>query len=179
MLTAICEEHLENILKWRNAPAVRKNMYRSHEISWSEHLDWFSRIQKDEAQLFFMFNDGARDVGVVYFGQYQPESGNAFWGFYAAPDAPAGTGLRMEFAALSHAFEDLKLHKLNCEVIAYNREVINLHLKTGFIEEGLFRDYHFYDGQYHDVVRMGMLDLEWIKVKDRLTQRIARLDSRR
>ena len=154
-------------------------MYSAHEISWEEHLDWFARIQADGTQLVFLFNDGSSDVGVVYFSQYHPESGNAFWGFYAAIDAPIGTGLRMEYAALTHAFEILKLHKLNCEVIAYNREVINLHLKTGFIEEGIFRDFHFYDGQHHDVVRLGMLETEWGTIKDRLSQRIARLDGRR
>jgi len=179
MLTAICEDDLEIILKWRNEQAVRKNMYTSHEITWNEHLEWFASIQTDDSQLFYMFNDGSGDVGVIYYSQYQPDRGNAFWGFYASPDAPAGTGLRMEYAALTHAFENLKLHKLNCEVIAYNREVINLHLKTGFIEEGIIRDFHYSAGQYHDVVRMGMLDSEWIKVKEKLSQRIARLESRR
>ncbi len=82
----------------------------------------------------------------------------------------------MEYDAINYAFETLKLHKLNCEVIAYNKAVINLHKKTGFVEEGLFRDFHFYKAKYFDVIRLGMLDSEWLQAKIYLEKRMAILN---
>lgn len=42
----------------------------------------------------------------------------------------------MEYLALEYAFKDMGLHKLFCEVLAFNAPVIKLHQKFGFkIEE--------------------------------------------
>jgi len=150
-------------------------MYTSHEISWQEHNDWFNSVQTDSTRLYFIYSDGGDDHGVVYFTDYKPQQAIAFWGFYASDKAPGGTGILMEYDALGYAFETLKLHKLNCEVISYNKAVINLHKKAGFIEEGLFRDYHYFEGRYFDVVRLGMLDSEWEQARDYLQKRIAQL----
>ena len=53
-------------------------------------------------------------------------------GFYSAPGAPRGTGLQMELEALDFAFIDLSLQKLNCEVIATNKKVIDCIARQAF-----------------------------------------------
>ncbi|MDT8384239.1 MAG: UDP-4-amino-4,6-dideoxy-N-acetyl-beta-L-altrosamine N-acetyltransferase [Gammaproteobacteria bacterium] len=175
MLEALREEDLLLVLSWRNAPEVRGNMYSAHEISVVEHMNWYQETKNDPSRLDFIYSDEGRKCGVVYFTQLSIEKRTAFWGFYAASDAPKGTGLKMEYAALEHAFSVLGLHKLNCEVIAFNRGVINMHKKTGFVEEGLFRDFHFDGATYHDVIRFGMLASEWEQCRPALLQRIARV----
>lgn len=178
MLIPIQISDLELILKWRNNPDTRKNMYTSHEISWEEHKRWFSEQKDDPSRFYFKCSNEDVDIGVVYFTDYHAERGNAFWGFYSGFEAPAGAGIIMEYDALRYAFDTLKLHKLNCEVVSYNKAVINLHKKTGFTEEGVFRDFHYYDGQYHDVIRLGMLASEWEKVKFRLQKRLKILNKK-
>src|SRR5690606_22473244 len=98
---------------------------------------------------------------VVYFYNIGKTNSNAFWGFYAAEGSARGVGSRMEYEALQYAFHDLNLHKLNCEVIATNDKVLRLHKKFGFLQEGLFRDFHFNGHEHVDVVRMGILCEEW------------------
>ena len=161
-LRPITEADLDKVRSWRNAPQVRQNMYTSHEITEAEHKAWFKRQREDDRSLWLIYtNKDGQDEGVVSFTNYTSGSGSVFWGFYAAADASRGVGSRMEVEALDHAFTHLKVHKLNCEVLASNPGVIRLHKKFGFVEEGLFRDYHFTGEQYIDVVRLGMTADEW------------------
>lgn len=177
-LVPLREQDLDQVLSWRNAPGVRKNMYNAHEIAVDEHHQWFQRVSASASDQVFICRHDGRAIGVVNFRDYRRRSNNSDWGFYAAPDASPGTSVRLEYAALYHAFESMQLHKLNCEVIAYNREVINLHKKTGFVVEGIFRDFHYYDGHYHDVIRFGMLNSEWPLARGKLEARLAKLDNR-
>ena len=137
-------------------------MFSQHEITWDEHQAWFYRMQVDHTKRWFLYlNENNEPSGVVYFTALDPAQRSAFWGFYASPDAIPGTGLRMEFDALSKSFGDLGLYKLNCEVLASNKSVINMHKKVGFTEEGCFRE-HFFEGEKRvDVIRLGMLASEW------------------
>ena len=68
----------------------------------------------------------------------------------------------MEILAIEHAFATLGLHKLYCEVLAFNEPVIALHRKFGFQVEGIFREQHRKDGEYVDIFRLGLLRDEWL-----------------
>lgn len=135
-------------------------MYTCHEISLEEHTQWFERVCADNQHHLLIFEDEGVPLGFVNLRQIDP-GGIARWGFYAAPDAPKGTGRQLGRAALQHAFETLKLYKLNSQVLIYNERSIRFHLNQGFQQEGILRQQHF-DGQhYHDVVCFGLLACEW------------------
>lgn len=161
-LRALTEADLMMILAWRNAPAVRASMYSAREITEEEHRNWFARSQSDPAARWFVHcaDDGA-PRGVVYFTDFRPVNRSSFWGFYAAPDAPPGTGTRLGIDALDEAFGPMALHKLNAEVLGSNRRSLDFHRKLGFQDEGLFRDFHRVDDHFVDVARFGMLASEW------------------
>lgn len=78
----------------------------------------------------------------------------------------------MEFLALEYAFNQLKLHKLYCEVLAFNSAVINLHQKFGFTVEGIFREQHMHDSAFVDIYRLAILATEWNSQRDRMTQKL-------
>ena len=175
-LHPLTEANLELILPWRNALAVRRAMYTHHEISLDEHRAWFQRLQRDPSRRWYLFQDETGTAqGVVYFTDIDTEQGTAFWGFYARPEAASGTGLRMELAALDLAFSELGLHKINCEVLANNAPVVNMHKKVGFTEEGRFREQHHDGGSRIDIVRLGLLASEWPMHRERLQARVAQL----
>lgn len=167
------KEDLQLVLSWRNSPEVRKNMYTHHEISWSEHVAWFDSVKDNQKSLWYMYL-GIENTpqGVIYFTQYDNQQRNAFWGFYSGSDAPLGTGIRMEYTALDHAFSQLNLHKLNCEVLESNLKVINMHKKVGFREEGVFRDFHFNGVAFENVIRLGLIEAEWESNRQKLIDRI-------
>ncbi len=177
-LRPLAEVDLPLVLAWRNAPEVRRNMYSQHEITHGEHLAWFGRLQHDPQSRWFIHVDTkGRPDGVVYFTQYQAIMGNAFWGFYSAPKSSPGTGTRLGLDAIDKALLEMKLHKLNAEVIGTNVISLRFHLKLGFQQEGLLRDYHFDGKKYVDVVRLGILDTEWAAKREEIQARTAKYDS--
>jgi UDP-4-amino-4,6-dideoxy-N-acetyl-beta-L-altrosamine N-acetyltransferase len=171
-LRAIRQEELDLMLKWRNSPSVRANMYTRHEISLAEHLAWWSRIQASADNQYLMYEYQSAPLGIVAFNGINGIDHNASWAFYASPEAPMGTGSKMEYLALEHAFGVIRLHKLCCEVLAFNAPVIKLHEKFGFKVECIFRDQHTMENSKVDVYRLGMLALEWHQLRGAMLNRL-------
>lgn len=162
-LRAIQDDELSLMLSWRNAPAVRANMYTRHEISEDEHRAWWSRTCQRTDQSYFMYEHETQPLGIVGITAIDMVNSNCSWAFYASPQAPKGTGSRMEYLALEYVFGSLELNKLYCEVLAFNTPVIKLHQKFGFVVEGVLRQHHQVDGEFIDIHRLGLLQAEWAR----------------
>lgn len=175
-LRSIKQDELKMILSWRNAPNVRSNMYTRHEISLTEHLAWWERVQARPDQQYFMYELRHTPYGVIAFNGIDQINQNSSWAFYAAPDAPIGTGSKMEYLALEHAFNNILLHKLYCEVLSFNKPVIKLHEKFGFKIEGIFRRQHYHEGVFVDIVRLGLLRPEWIEIRDSMRSKLIKIN---
>lgn len=158
-------DELNMMLEWRNSPNVRRNMYTQHVISHKEHLAWWGRVGVDPSQQYLMYEFEGVPVGIVAFNALDVDSKTAFWAFYASPTAISGTGARMEFLALEHAFKVLNLHKLQCEVFAFNETVIKLHKKFGFNVEEIFRQHRIVGAKYFDVYRLTLLCEDWESIR--------------
>lgn len=174
-LRAVRTEELELMLSWRNAPSVRANMYTRHEISLVEHLAWWARIQDRTDQKYFTYESQGVPLGIVAFTGIDVASKNSSWAFYASPEAPKGTGSKMEFLALEHSFHDMQLHKLWCEVLAFNVAVIKLHQKFGFKVEGVLREQHRMDESNIDIYRLGILASEWRMLREEMLDKLLKL----
>lgn len=177
-LRTIKPEELELMLSWRNAHSVRANMYTQHEISLAEHRTWWERMQTRADQQYFMYEYQGAALGIVAFNGIDGTNRNSSWAFYASPDAPRGTGSRMEYLALEHAFNGIRLHKLCCEVLAFNKPVIRLHEKFGFKVEGILREQHKIDDGFVDISRLGMLVSEWATKRDQIRNKLLLLSNR-
>lgn len=151
---------LEKVLSWRNAPEVRRYMYTQHEIGLDEHTRWFERASEDSNRHLLIFESQRVDLGFINIHKIS-HGGIADWGFYAAPDAPKGSGRQLGYATLNYAFTELGYTKLCAQALIYNERSIRFHLKLGFQQEGVLR-HQYFDGQrYHDVVCFGLLASEW------------------
>lgn len=176
-LRTIQQNELKLMLSWRNAPAVRANMYTRHEISLQEHLEWWERIRTRADQQYFIYEHQGRPLGIVAFNGLDDTNQNSTWAFYASPEAPKGTGSKMEYLALEHAFNQILLHKLCCEVLAFNTPVIRLHEKFGFKVEGVLREQHKTGDAFIDVHRLGLLSSEWATRRDDMRQKLLQLST--
>ena len=151
---------LEQVLGWRNHPEIRRYMYTQHVISQEEHSRWFEKRSTDPDYHLLIFEAESTPQGFISIHLIAP-GGIADWGFYAAPDAPKGTGSQLGQAALHYAFVDSGLHKLCGQALAFNEGSIRYHRSLGFTQEGILRKQHF-DGQhYYDLVCFGLLASEW------------------
>lgn len=159
-LRPLVESDLEILLQWRNSESVRRFMYSKHRISREEHVQWFDRASKDSARHPMMFELDGSPRGFVNIGPVL-DGGVANWGFYAAPDAPRGTGRQLSQAGVQYAFEVLGIHKLCGSVLAGNEASKRCHLNAGFRQEGLLAEHHHDGARYHDVLLFGLLRADW------------------
>lgn len=156
----MANDDLARVLAWRNAPQVRRYMYTQHEITLDEHQRWFEAALMDPRKHLLIFELDHLPLGFVNFTEIA-DGGIADWGFYASPAAPKGSGGKLGKAALSHAFTNIKLHKVCGKALGHNQRSIRLHQSLGFRQEGALADQHFDGERYHDVICFGLISHEW------------------
>lgn len=172
-LREMIESDLPMVLEWRNREEVRNNMYTSHVISDAEHLAWWSReTVNPKTRLLVFALENHQPAGVVTFTHYTGEQGVASWAFYSGDIGTRGLGQMMEIAALTYAFEVLKLRKLVCEVLSFNKRVADFHRKNGFKIEGVFRQAYEREGNLHDIYALAMFSEDWFRSVKQALQKI-------
>lgn len=175
MLRSMEDADVARVLDWRNQPHIREAMYTSHVISAAEHEAWWRGASSDPTKRLLVLEYRDHPIGHVNFVQIHETNGTAYWGFYLGEsDAPRGSGAVMEYLALEHAFEDIGLRKLQCEVFSFNDSVTRLHQKFGFVEEGVFRRQFLKNGEYHDVVSLGLFADDWETIRETMASRVFR-----
>jgi UDP-4-amino-4,6-dideoxy-N-acetyl-beta-L-altrosamine N-acetyltransferase len=153
---------LERVLAWRNYPEVRRYMLTQHEIQIEEHCSWFERASLEESRRLLIVEEGEISLGFVQFSNVMPGA-SADWGFYAAYEAPKGSGRKLGICALRFAFETLQLHKVCGQALRFNDASIRFHLSLGFQQEGVLREQQQINNVYHDLICFGLLSHEWPK----------------
>lgn len=172
-LTKLTENELDLILGWRNSANTRRVMFTNHEISREEHYEWYRRIKDDPLSLYLIFRDNSNNPkAVVCFKSLDAKQKTAFWGFYCSNDAQPGISCAIELEALDFAFVNLGLRKLNCEVLAFNTAVLNLHRNAGFVQEGIFREHHDDGSNRIDVIRFGIFAAEWTASRPKVLAKV-------
>jgi RimJ/RimL family protein N-acetyltransferase len=73
-----------------------------------------------------------------------------------------GLGRRVVRLLLRHAFEQLKLHRVDLRVLAHNVRAIRCYRSCGFVEEGRERESALVDGERYDDIIMGILKHEYL-----------------
>lgn len=159
-IRTVCYEDLPMILAWRNHPDIRRFMFTQHEISLTEHRNWFVKASQDSTRHLLIVEEVRTPIGYVQFSN-AASGGVANWGFYARPDAPKGSGLKLGATALSHAFSTLHLHKICGQAIGDNQPSIAFHKRLGFSQEGVLRDQQRIGDVYHTLICFGLLAHEW------------------
>jgi UDP-2,4-diacetamido-2,4,6-trideoxy-beta-L-altropyranose hydrolase len=156
------EEDLAHVLQWRNDPGVRRWMYNSHEISPSEHHDWYAHAIRDRHRHLLIVEDADAPLGFVQFTETE-DNGVAEWGFYAVPGASRGSGGKLGAAALEYAFGTLGFREIRGETIASNEPSANFHRKLGFVDKGV-RQKRLPDGTTClDVLCFGLEASDWLE----------------
>jgi ribosomal protein S18 acetylase RimI-like enzyme len=87
---------------------------------------------------------------------------NTMVGIHIAP-AYQGQGYGSEAVlwALEWAFRHANMHRVEIGAFGYNEGAWKLYERLGFVHEGRKREAMWYDGDYHDLVLLGMLKKEW------------------
>lgn len=170
------ESDLEMIRQWRNSPEVGQYMYTDTEISPDQQKEWFKKISSEEDSKYWIIEFQKKKLGVACLVNIDFNHSKCFWGFYLGDTSIRGKGIgaKVEYNVLKYVFEELKLNKLCGEVLYFNEKVIKMHEKFGFKQEGYLRDHVRKNGNFVDVVTIGLLQSEWKTLKDDLYSRVYR-----
>lgn len=161
----------ERVRQLRNAPEVRCHMYSDHEIGAAEHAAWLASLAGNPSQRAWVVLYMGNIEGLVSLSAIKPQHQSAEWAFYLSPAMQGqGVGGLVEFRLLDLAFGEFGLQKLNCEVLASNPKVIEMHQKFGFTLEGTRRANVVKDGRRTDVALLGILAAEWAAQRPRFAR---------
>jgi UDP-4-amino-4,6-dideoxy-N-acetyl-beta-L-altrosamine N-acetyltransferase len=167
-LRKINEEDLEKIMNWRMLPDVTKYMYTDPDLTLADQLRWYKKAvdSSNEKYWIIQLEDGT-DVGLLSLNHIDTKNSQCSWAYYIADSAARGKGLGriLECNIYDYVFDQLNLNKLWCEVFEFNENVIRIHEKFGSKIEGAFKDHICKNGHFYNVVRMAILNSEWIQIK--------------
>jgi UDP-4-amino-4,6-dideoxy-N-acetyl-beta-L-altrosamine N-acetyltransferase len=135
-LRAAVDADRDRILVWRNHPKVRQASLTTHVIGADEHAKWWRAVRADPRRHLLLYQHAGVDAGVVTVSVGEDQA--ATWSFYldvAGLDArgalmPAWIALERETVA--YAFDELGVHRLGGEVLAWNTAGLALHERLGF-----------------------------------------------
>jgi UDP-4-amino-4,6-dideoxy-N-acetyl-beta-L-altrosamine N-acetyltransferase len=167
----------ERLFHWRNLPEVARWMYSDHVITPDEHARWIATALPDPSRRYWIIEMDGTPVGLANLVDIDHGNRKASWAYYLADPAVRGKGVGafVEVWVIDHAFRELRLNKLCCEVLIENEAVWKMHEGFGFLREALYREHVWKDGAPRDVVGLGLLARDWAKVRG---ESVARLRDR-
>ena len=155
-------EDTDLIVTWRNQDFVRKNFIYQKPFTREGHENWIrTQIETGHVVQFIICKKADDEpVGSVYFRDIDKEHRKAEYGIFIGKADALGIGIGVETAelAINYAFEKLLLHRIMLRVLASNLGAKRSYEKAGFVEEGRFCDDVYLNGEFQDVIFMGMIN---------------------
>ncbi len=175
----INKQDLQTISEWRMNPEVTKYMYTSPELTIDSQMKWFSRITSDRTVSYWIISFSFKEIGVINLYDIDTVNKRCFWAYYIGDASVRGKGLgrNIECNIYDYVLRDLNLNKLSCEVLSFNKRVIEIHKHFGSQIEGVLRQHIYKDGEFYDVVRMAILRQEWELIRSSFEYEKATFDA--
>ena len=156
-----------DIIRWRNSDAVRTHFIYQGLFTKESHEQWIRTMVEtgkvDQLIICMQTTDGQeKPVGSVYIRDIDATHNKAEYGIFIGEEAARGCGIGSMAADLMirYCFEQLRLHRLFLRVFADNVQAIRSYEKAGFKREALLKDDVLINGQYRDIVLMGIINPE-------------------
>jgi len=160
---------LADVLAWRNADNVRRNMLSDKVISMAEHEAWFARCQVDPSCEWLIAEIAGKPVSVAGITDIDQADLTATWSMYLTDIVTApGIGALVEYHVIERMIGKHGIRKIWGETLCSNRSTLKLHRRFGFSEEGILRQQVRRNNSYEDVVRVALFAEEWKKRRARI-----------
>ena len=167
-LRAVKRQDLPRFVKWFDDPEVRAGIQLFMPLSLDEEEQWYEAMLKRDPIEHTLSIDVHKGDEWIHIGgcglmDFEPHSRRMELGITIGEKSAWDQGLGTDTVRtlLRHAFDTLNLNRVVLRVFETNLRAIQVYKKIGFVEEGRLRQDHFIDGQYVDVLIMGILCTEW------------------
>ncbi len=166
-LRRIQENDLEMIMKWRMSPEVTKYMYTDPHLDIKQQRLWYQKVKDDISTSYWIIIYNGSPIGLVSLNNIDYKNKRCSMGHYIAEVSYRGKGIwsAIEYNLYNYIFYEVNLNKLYFEMLSFNENAIDLHKKLGCEIEGVLKQHICKNGQFLDVVIMGMTKDKWETIK--------------
>ena len=126
---------------------------------------YVERIVKENSRYDFLIIDSKNQIigeSVLNEIDFDVKSASFRIALFKSEYFGKGIGSESIKMTLQFGFEKLSLHRVELEVFPFNKRAYTAYRNVGFVEEGRKREAEFINGQYCDVIIMGILHDEYI-----------------
>ncbi len=153
------------LLPWVNDPDVIANLIMYTPKNLQSELEFIERAYKSDTEIILGIALKADDklIGTTGLHRIDWKNRNCLFGILIGDKTEWGKGYGAETTHLmvSYAFETLGMHRVWLHVYEYNHRGIRAYEKAGFVREGVLRQARYHNGEFYDVIVMGLLRSEW------------------
>jgi RimJ/RimL family protein N-acetyltransferase len=168
-LAPLMADDMATMLKWINDREEVLFNASYKPVSESMHRAWFESVQNRSDLVIFGIRLGktAELIGSCQLRHINPVHGTAELQIRIGKVDERGHGHGTEAVRLllDFAFQDMNLQRVYLHVFATNPRALRVYEKIGFAREGLLRRAAYIDGQYVDVIVMGILKPEHLALR--------------
>lgn len=166
----------EHLVRWRNDPRIKPYFYNDDPVSLESHMKWWAKVSADPTQRNFIIeipdNNVAHDdyyalggeieyipIGMGSLMNIDPVNRTGEYArFKIDPDYQGrGYATEAEILLMRYAFDSLNLNRVWLHAFPENPALMKLHANTGFVIEGRMRQHIWKNGEWRDVLVMGLL----------------------
>jgi len=166
-LSAISENELETLMKWRNIPSFRKYFREYRELNMSMQKKWFDKINQDNSIHMFSISrlEDNKLLGCCGLTYIDWKNRNAdlslYIGFKESYIDQKGYAKEASLLLFDYGFNELGLHKIWTEIYEYDERKLDLYKRIGFKKDGILRDNNYHDGNWWDSIMLSVLEQEY------------------
>ena len=166
-LRAIERTDAEHVHRWRNDREVTYTLGRRYMMPLPYVESWVEQFAAtpggfENAHFTIETKDG-RVIGDTGLFGVSAENREAYLGMMIGEKDcwSRGYGSDALRTLLRFAFQEMNLNRVALHVFDFNPRAIASYRKCGFAEEGRMRQAMYRDGEFHDIVMMGLLREEF------------------
>ncbi|MDJ1136542.1 GNAT family N-acetyltransferase [Streptomyces iconiensis] len=124
-----------------------------------------------EVRQFAVRDQSGTTVGMVNYRKAGASGGYALGGAIGDPELwNQGMGTEAFDLLIDHLFHTMGAHRVQFTTALYNKAMIKLATRAGFVLEGILRDYIFFDGRHHHAAIWAIVRREYYEAVDILTR---------
>jgi len=141
-LKQITKSDLKLLIQWRNSKKIFPYNTQYFLLNSKIQTDWFNKMQKDNSKKMFMILYEKMKIGICGLIDIDHKNKNAKIAIIIGKKTLHGKGIGTIVISyiLKYGFKKLELHRINSEVIEYNKNSIHLFEKSQFKLDATYRD---------------------------------------
>lgn len=170
-LKRLTENELELLMHWRMSEEVNKYMTTSPRLTLEGQHKWFDKIKDDKTQIRWIIWVDDTPIGSMYLTDIDYDhmrcSGPG-WFIVEKKYLDLKQTIALQRNCYDFVFDVLGLNRLYGDVISTNQGVIRLNMLCGHEIEGTLKEHIKKDGQFYDVVLVGLTKEAWYAKKEQM-----------